>query len=112
MNFNNKKEINRKKKKEVKVKKIKLDKLKNKLKINNLNSYKADNININLNLNNRIININNNQKIYAPKKAPIPKLQSLDISNIPLNYSFNRNYKNNLNRPYILSQNEDESSSI
>ena len=82
----------------VKIKKIKLDKLKNKLKGNNLHLYNGDNININLSLNNKIININNSQKIYAPKKGILANRSS--IKNISLSSSLN---------PYVkissLSQN-------
>ena len=58
----------------VKVKKIKLDKLKNKLKRDSFKYCPTDNnkrINISLSLNNKIINIKNNQRIYAPKKPPL-----------------------------------------
>ena len=71
----------------VKIKKIKLDKLKNKLKRDSFKYCPTDNnksINISLSLNNKIININNNQRIYAPKKPPLSKKRSIELSSIPL----------------------------
>ena len=73
----------------VKIKKIKLDKLKNKLRRNSFQLYPTENnknININLSLNNKIININNTNKIYAPKKAPLSKKRSIELSSIPFCY--------------------------
>ena len=72
----------------VKIKKIKLDKLKGKLKKNsfsfhNRNNSNNKNINISLSLNNKIININNTQKIYEPKKPSISKKRSIELSSIP-----------------------------
>ena len=71
----------------VKIKKIKLDKLKIKLRKGSFNIHqrnnKDKNINISLSLNNKIININNNQKIYAPKKPSNSKKKSIELSSIP-----------------------------
>ena len=72
----------------VKIKKIKLDKLKNKLKRDSFKYCPTDNnksINISLSLNNKIININNH-KIYAPKKPPLSKKRSIELSSIPFCY--------------------------
>ena len=73
----------------VKIKKIKLDKLKNKLKRDSFKYCPTDNnksINISFSLNNKIININNNQKIYAPKKPPLFKKKNIELSSIPFCY--------------------------
>ena len=83
-------ERNRDENRGVKIKKIKLDKLKK----NSLNYNKGDNININLNLNNRIINIHNSHRIYAPKRVSIKKKPSADMVKIPLYLSHSPNYKN------------------
>jgi len=81
----------------VKIKKIKLDKLKNKLKRDSFKYCPTDNnksINISLSLNNKIININNNQRIYAPKKPPLSKKRSIELSSIPLPFCYPNNVKN------------------
>ena len=73
----------------VKIKKIKLDKLKNKLQKDSFTYHPRNdskNININLSLNNKIININNNQKIYAPKKPCNYKKRSIQLPSIPFCY--------------------------
>ena len=73
----------------VKIKKIKLDKLKNKLRRNSFQLCPTENnknININLSLNNKIININNTHKIYAPKKPPLSKKRTIELSSIPFCY--------------------------
>ena len=91
----------------VRIKKIKLDKLKNKR--NSLNYIRGNNININLNLNNKIINIHNNQKIYAPKRAKIVKKASIDASTNPIHFLPNSPiYKNSINliSPRLYSKNE------
>ena len=93
---------------EVKIKKIKLDKLKNKLKRNNLHLYNGDNININLNVNNKTININNSQRIYAPKKGIIAKRS---IENMSLNSSLTPYYKINSPAHYLYSKNTNNSNS-
>ena len=98
----------------VKIKKIKLDKLRNKIQKNKLqkNYYNGDNININLNLNNKIININNSQKIYMPKRISITKKPSIEMMSIPISYShspdynYKINYKTNTLTPYIYSKKE------
>ena len=80
----------------VKIKKIKLDKLKNKLKRDSFKYCPTDNnksINISLSLNNKIININNNQRIYAPKKPPLSKKRSIELSSIPLPFCYPNNVK-------------------
>ena len=83
----------------VKIKKIKLDKLKNKLRRGSFNYCQRNNnknININLSLNNKIININNNQKIYEPKKPSTKKKKSIEISSIPFCYP-----NSNKNKPKV-----------
>ena len=73
----------------MKIKKIRLDKLKNKLQKNSFTYHPRNdskNININLSLNNKIININNNQKIYAPKKPCNYKKRSIHLPSIPFCY--------------------------
>ena len=88
----------------VKIKKIKLDKLKNKLRRDSFNYSPADNnknINISLSLNNKIININNNQKIYAPKKPPLSKKRKIDLLSIPFccPKPYNNKFKQNTISP-------------
>ena len=95
----------------VKIKKIKLDKLRNKMQSKNSNSFKGENININLNLNNKIININNTQKIYIPKKVSITKRPSFEMMSIPIFYSHSPDFKNNSLGPSIYSKNEEFSNS-
>ena len=94
----------------VKIKKIKLDKLKNKLKKNTLNYYKGDNININLNLSNKIINIHNSHRIYAPKRVSITKRPSADnMLRVPFYLSHSPDFKSNSinSKNRIYSKNED-----
>ena len=72
----------------MKIKRIKLDKLKGKLKKDSFSFHQRNNnnnknINISLSLNNKIININNTQKIYAPKKPSKSKKRSIQLSGIP-----------------------------
>ena len=94
----------------VKIKKIKLDKLKNKLKKNSLNYYKGDSISINLNLNNRIINIHNSHKIYAPKRVSITKRPSADMIKVPFYLSHSPNDKSNsINSKNRIYQKSEES---
>ena len=91
----------------VKIKKIKLDKLKNKLKRDSFKYCPTDNnksINISLSLNNKIININNNHRIYAPKKPTLSKKRSIELSSIPLPFYYPNPEKNQLeNKTSIIS---------
>ena len=87
----------------VKIKKIKLDKLKNKLKRDSFKYCPTDNnksINISLSLNNKIININNNHRIYAPKKPTLSKKRGIELSSIPLPFCYpNPEIKTNVISP-------------
>ena len=100
----------------MKIKKIKLDKLKNKLKKNSLNYYKGDNININLNLSNRIINIHNSHRIYAPKRVSITKRPSADMLKVPFYLSHSPNYKcksiNSKNRIYQKNEESNDTTYV